>query len=115
METKASVGSGGRPMVAYSWDLYNWTAHNHSDSPSVELDLLMVASGEGALGSLVLPATIRSATSRMTWKFNVTATNWLGNIGWNTFEVRDFQNVMRCGAHSEHHLSIAATISRNYL
>lgn len=79
-------------MTSYTWDLYEWTIKNEADWPSEEFELISAASGEGASGELVLPSFTRSSLDRVTWHFNVTATNWLGGTGWDTFEV----NIVRC-------------------
>lgn len=74
-------------MMSYTWDLYEWTVEDETDASSTEFELIFAESGESDSGKLVLPSSIRSSQSRVTWYFNVTATNWLGSTGWGTFEV----------------------------
>lgn len=84
VDVRSSIGSGGRPMLAYAWDLYDWNVADESDAPSLELEIVPE---EGETGVLVLPSSVRFSEGEVTWFFNVTATNWLGSVGWNTFQV----------------------------
>lgn len=76
-------------MSSYQWDLYNWTVATGSDAPEMELSYMDESFGQDRSSSITLPADIRSSQEEATWYFNVTAINWLGGIGWNTFEVGD--------------------------
>lgn len=74
-------------MVSYQWDLYDWTVQHSSDEPNAELDDVIEASASGGSSELTIPALGRLSEREVTWFFNVTATNWLGGVGWNEFEV----------------------------
>lgn len=87
MDVSSSTGAGGRVMSSYQWELYNWTVATALDAPVTELEYVNQASGLDGSSSLILPAENRSSQEELTWFFNVTATNWLGGVGWNTFEV----------------------------
>lgn len=87
MDISASTGAGGRTMSSYQWDLYKWTVGQTSDTPVAELDYVDNASASGGLSKLIIPAENRTSEREVTWFFNVTATNWLGGVGWKTFEV----------------------------
>lgn len=74
-------------MTSYQWDLYDWTVQHSSDEPSTELDDVTAASASGGSSKLNISAAGRLSEMEVTWFFNVTATNWLGGVGWNAFEV----------------------------
>lgn len=87
VDVSASTGAGGRTMSSYEWGLYKWTVEQASDTPVAELDYVDDASASGGLSELIIPAENRTSEQEVTWFLNVTATNWLGGVGWDTFEV----------------------------
>lgn len=87
MDVSSSTGGGGRTMSSYQWDLYDWTVQHSSDEPDAELDDVIEASASGGSSELTIPSSGRLSEMSVTWFFNVTATNWLGGVGWNAFEV----------------------------
>lgn len=91
MDMTASSGSGGRPMLSYTWELFDFTVEDESDTQFMleVIELVSMASGDGASGTLVLPHTSRQWQGRVSWRFNVSATNWQGATGWDSFQVSD--------------------------
>ncbi|CAM9463784.1 unnamed protein product, partial [Ectocarpus sp. 12 AP-2014] len=87
MDVSASTGGGGRVMESYQWELYDWTVEQESDAPSAEFDYAEEASAAGGLSKLAIPGAGRESENELTWYFNITATNWLGGIGWTSIEV----------------------------
>lgn len=75
-------------MSSYEWDLYDWTVEQSSDAPEAELDSVEKASAAGGWSNLTISSSSRSSEEEVTWFFNITARNWLGGVGWDTFEVR---------------------------
>ncbi|CAM9276212.1 unnamed protein product, partial [Discosporangium mesarthrocarpum] len=95
VDASATTGSGGRDMVSFSWDLYDWTHSDEEESVAAEL-LWAQAASEGTGSSLLFVpgggdtgalGFVDRASHGITLRFNVTATNWLGVSGWSTFEV----------------------------
>ena len=87
LDVSASTGGGGRSMDSYQWDLYDWSIQQSSDAPSAELQDVAEASAFGGSSKLIIPAEGRASELELTWFFNVTATNWLGGVGWTSIEV----------------------------
>lgn len=87
LDVSASTGGGGRFMESYQWDLYNWSVQQDSDTPSTELQYVADASVSGGSSKLFIPGEGRASQLELTWFFNVTATNWLGGVGWTSIQV----------------------------
>lgn len=87
LDVSASTGGGGRVMESYKWELYDWTVEQESDAPSAEFDYAEEASAAGGSSKLTIPGAGRESENELTWYFNITATNWLGGIGWTSIEV----------------------------
>lgn len=87
LDVSASSGAGGRFMVSYEWDLYGWIVEEPTDAPSAEYQYVAEASASGGSGQLTIPGAGRASEKKVTWLFNVTATNWLGGIGWASIQV----------------------------
>lgn len=93
MDVSASTGAGGRVMQSYLWELYDWSVEQASDAPFTELTYVAAASASGGSSKLTVPAAGRASQNELTWFFNVTATNWLGGVGWKSIEVGSDCNV----------------------
>lgn len=87
LDVSASTGAGGRLMESYLWELHDWSVEQTSDSPSTELDYVAAASASGRSSKLTIPGAGRASEKELTWFFNITATNWLGGVGWKSIEV----------------------------
>ncbi|CAB1097917.1 unnamed protein product [Ectocarpus sp. CCAP 1310/34] len=87
LDVSASTGGGGRVMESYQWELYDWAVEQESDAPSAEFDYAEEASAAGGSSKLTIPGAGRKSENELTWYFNITATNWLGGIGWTSVEV----------------------------
>ncbi|CAM9347803.1 unnamed protein product, partial [Scytosiphon promiscuus] len=88
LDVSASTGAGGRLMESYVWELYDWIIEKESDAPSAELEHVTAASALGGSSKLTIPGADRASENALTWLFNITAINWLGGVGWKSFEVR---------------------------
>lgn len=87
IDVSASTGAGGRVMESYLWELYDWSIEQASDAPFTELTDVAAASASGGSSKLTVPTAGRASQNELTWFFNVTATNWLGGVGWKSIEV----------------------------
>lgn len=76
-------------MMSYTWELYNWTDEQGLGDviPEKAISHAEAASALGGWSKLTIPAAGRVIRNEVKWFFNVTATNWLGGIGWQTFDV----------------------------
>lgn len=74
-------------MKSYLWELYDWSVEQQSDTPSAELDFVAAASAGGGSSKLTIPGANRASEKKVAWYFNITATNWLGGVGWKPIEV----------------------------
>lgn len=98
VDVSASTGGGGRFMDSYLWDLYDWSLQQDSDAPSAELQRVAEASASGGSSKLVIPGEGRASELEVTWFFNVTATNWLGGVGWTSIQVGNGIEVLRASS-----------------
>lgn len=89
LDVSASTGAGGRVMKSYEWDLYGWLVEQDSDAPSnsTEFQYVTEASASGGSSKLTIPGDGRTSEKKLAWFFNVTATNWLGGVGWTSIQV----------------------------
>lgn len=74
-------------MESYQWELYDWAVEQESDAPSAELDYVEEASAAGGSSKLTIPGAGRESEKELTWYFSITATNWLGGVGWTSIQV----------------------------
>lgn len=81
-------------MESYLWELYDWSVEQASDAPSTEFDYVNAASASGGSSKLTILAADRASENELTWFFNVTATNWLGGVGWKSIQVGSDGNVL---------------------
>lgn len=82
-------------MESYRWDLYDWSVQQASDAPSSEFQSVAEASVSGGSSKLTIPGPGRASELEVTWFFNITATNWLGGVGWTLIQVGSDSEVLR--------------------
>lgn len=103
LDVSASTGGGGRLMDSYRWDLYDWSIQQASDAPSTELQDVAEASVSGGSSKLIIPGEGRASELEVTWFFNVTATNWLGGVGWTSIQVINDIEVLHASSRKNVH------------
>lgn len=102
-------------MESYQWDLYDWSTEQDSDAPSTELQHVAEASVNGGSSQLVVPAADRASVYELTWFFNVTATNWLGGVGWTSIQVGSGIDVLCQGTRTAFATSLFQKQTRSQL